>query len=234
MNKVLVITGGSKGIDLATCRRFAQQGYRGVNLSRSAHPMKQVEHLTVDLSKLDWIARHGAAIVASVQGADSITLVHNAAMAGAGSTETIQGVELQRVLQLNVVAAVQLNGLLLAHMQTGSSILYVGSTLSEKAVPGACSYIVSKHAQLGLMRSTCQDLMGRGIHTATVCPGFTDTEMLRTHVGDDETVLQAIAAMNSFGRLVRPQEIADTLLFCADNPVINGTVIHANLGQKES
>jgi 3-oxoacyl-[acyl-carrier protein] reductase len=68
-------------------------------------------------------------------------------------------------------------------MGPGSSVLYVGSTLSEKAVPGSFSYVVSKHAQLGMMRATCQDLMGTGIHTAMVCPGFTDTEMLRNHLG---------------------------------------------------
>ena len=57
---------------------------------------------------------------------------------------------------------------LLPLMPSGSSVLFVGSTLSEKAVKGAFSYVVSKHAQLGMMRATCQDLMGRGIHTALV------------------------------------------------------------------
>jgi short-subunit dehydrogenase len=36
-----------------------------------------------------------------------------------------------------------------------------------------------------MMRATCQDLMGSGVHTALVCPGFTDTEMLRAHVGQN-------------------------------------------------
>ena len=69
--------------------------------------------------------------------------------------------------------------------------------------------MVSKHAQLGMMRATCQDLMGRGIHTALVCPGFTDTEMLRTHLGDDADLTRAIAGMNSFNRLIDPAEIAE-------------------------
>ena len=116
-------------------------------------------------------------------------------------------------------------------MGAGSCILYVGSTLSEKAVPGSFSYVVSKHAIVGMMRGTCQDLAGTGIHTACVCPGFTDTEMLREHVPDD--AMASVSAMSAFGRLIEPAEVAATLLFAAENPVLNGAVLHANLGQVE-
>ena len=84
------------------------------------------------------------------------------------------------------------------------------------------------------MRATCQDLAGSGIHTACICPGFTDTEMLRAHVGDSQDILDSIAAGSTFGRLIEPDEIARTIEFAIANPVINGTVIHANLGQVES
>ena len=87
---------------------------------------------------------------------------------------------------------------------------------------------------VGMMRASCQDLTSTGIHTACICPGFTDTEMLRAHVGGSEEVLEAIGGLSTFGRLIDPSEIAETILFCAENPVINGAVIHANLGQKES
>ena len=70
--------------------------------------------------------------------------------------------------------------------------------------------------------------------TAMVCPGFTDTEMLRTHLGNDSEVAAAIASMNSFNRLIEPAEIAELILWVHQNPVINGAVLHANLGQKEA
>jgi NAD(P)-dependent dehydrogenase (short-subunit alcohol dehydrogenase family) len=141
---------------------------------------------------------------------------------------------LRSVLETNVVAVNSLNQQLLPEMPERSSVIYVGSTLSEKAVPGSFSYVTSKHAQLGMMRATCQDLMGRGIHTALVCPGFTDTEMLRTHLGDDPEVAAAIAGMNSYNRLIDPAEIAELIRWAHHNPVINGAVLHANLGQKEA
>ncbi len=83
------------------------------------------------------------------------------------------------------------------------------------------------------MRSTCQDLAGRQVHTTCICPGFTDTDMLREHVGGSDDVLKSIAAVCSYNRLIEPAEIADTIYFCATHPVINGTVMHANLGQIE-
>ena len=67
-----------------------------------------------------------------------------------------------------------------------------------------------------------------------MCPGFTDTEMLRTHLGNNPAVEQAIAAMNSFKRLIDPREIAELIRWVHHNPVINGAVLHGNLGQKES
>ena len=114
-----------------------------------------------------------------------------------------------------------------------SSVLYVGSTLSEKAVAGAFSYVISKHAQLGMMRASCQDLAGTGIHTAMVCPGFTETEMLKQHLGGDTSLMHEIGSQNGFGRLVDPDEIAAALIWAQANPVINGSVMHGNLGQVE-
>lgn len=233
MKKLLVITGGSRGIGLACARRFANEGYEVVNLSRHQPELAGIHHIAVDLTDINWPAQHAAELEQYVQGADSISIIHNAAMMAKDSISDVEASSLAQVLQINVIAASQLNQLLLAKMAPGSSILYVSSTLGEKAVGNTCSYVTSKHAQIGLMRSTCQDLMGKGIHTAAVCPGFTDTEMLRQHVGGDETILEHFAAQTSFNRLLDPSEIADTLWFCASSPAINGAVLHANLGQLE-
>ena len=57
--------------------------------------------------------------------------------------------------------------------------------------------------------------------------------MLRQHVGHDDDVLDNLGEMNSYGRLVAPSEIADLILWAHDHPVINGSVMHGNLGQVE-
>jgi 3-oxoacyl-[acyl-carrier protein] reductase len=118
-------------------------------------------------------------------------------------------------------------------MNTRSSIIYVGSTLSEMAVAGRAAYVVSKHALVGMMRVTCQDLQGKGITTCCVCPGFVNTAMLTDQV--ERSVLdEVIKAKVTAGRLIDPAEIADLIYFCAEHPVINGSVLHANLGQISS
>jgi len=231
--KTLVITGGSRGIGLATAKLFAAAGYRVLNVSRSPIDLEGSVHIAIDIADPRWPEHHAERLCAHFEPGSEIALVHNAGTLTKDSVVTLEAAALHRVLQVNVVAAVQLNQLLLPFMGAGSSIIYVGSTLGEKAVAGACAYVTSKHAQIGLMRSTCQDLAGSGIHTACVCPGFTDTEMLRAHVGHSPEILMALAAAVTCGRLIEPEEIARTIRFCADNPVINGAVLHANLGQIE-
>ena len=229
-----IITGASVGIGRATAQAFLEQGYRVYNLSRRQCPLEQVENIACDLSSDAAISASCEQLEPAVSQSSSVALVHNASQMLKDSAGDCDSEQLRRVLETNVVAINSLNRLLLPQMPSSSSVIYVGSTLSEKAVPGSFSYVVSKHAQLGIMRSTCQDLMGRGIHTALVCPGFTDTEMLRTHLGEDPDVAAAIAGMNSFNRLIEPQEIAELIHWAHHNPVINGAVLHANLGQKES
>ena len=234
MQRALVITGASRGIGHATARHFLQQGYRVINLSRTASSLDGISQIITDLSDPNWLSACSEQILSLTDGCEEIALIHCAALLHKDCVNTVSAKSLQEVMQIGVIAPVQLNQLLLPQMKAGSSIIYVGSTLSEKAVPNAFSYVVSKHGVIGAMRSTCQDLAGTGVHTACVCPGFTDTEMLRTHVGESEEVLSAIAEGVTFKRLADPEEIASTIYFCVANPVINGAIIHANLGQIES
>lgn len=230
--KLLVITGASAGIGLATARRFADDGYTVVNLSRRKCPLDVVTHMNCDLSVPGFLDGIAVQLTPLLEQADQICLVHNASRLENDSAVETPSNRFREIMEINQVAPNSLNYLTIPFMRDGSSILYVGSTLGEKAVPGSYTYVVSKHAMIGMMRATCQDLAGRGIHTACICPGFTDTEMLRHHV--PEEAMDSVRAMSAFNRLVDPGEIADTLHWAARQPVINGAVLHANLGQVES
>lgn len=231
---IAIITGASAGIGRAASARFLDAGYTVYNLSRRPCPLTGVENLRCDLQNRDSVEAAMSVLLPAVRKADAVALVHNASRMLKDSALDCSDEALAGVLGVNVIGINTLNQRLLPELPASSSVIYVGSTLSEKAVAGAFSYVVSKHAQLGMMRATCQDLMGKGVHTALVCPGFTDTEMLRTHLGNDEDTLRAIGGSNSFGRLVAPEEIAELIVWAHEHPVINGTVIHANLGQRES
>ena len=232
--KTAIITGASVGIGKAAAARFIADGYSVYNLSRRACDVEGVNNIACDLADESAIAAALDTLRGAVDNSDTVALVHNACQMRKDSAQGCASEDLQAVLQTNVVAANSLNQTLLPLLPNGSSVLYIGSTLSEKAVGGSFSYVISKHAVVGMMRATCQDLMGRGIHTACICPGFTDTEMLRSHLGNDPAVIDSIAGLNSFNRLIDPDEIAGLIIYAHNNPVINGSIIHAHLGQKES
>ena len=229
--KYLVITGASAGIGLKTAEAFVAAGYSVINLSRRPCPLESAQHIQCDLANPNFLQALAPELNRLLVDVDELVLIHNAARLVSDSTTETNSQDFRDIIEINMVAPNTLNQFLIPHMSPGSSVLYVGSTLSEKAVPGSFSYVTTKHAMVGMMRATCQDLAGRGIHTACICPGFTDTEMLRAHVPADAMAM--ISGMSAFERLVRPEEIADSLLWAASSPVINGAVIHANLGQVE-
>jgi len=229
--KCLLITGASAGIGLHTAQRFIKEGYSVINLSRRRCPLPKVNHINCDLAAPGFMENLIPQLTPLLKEAEQIVLVHNAARMLQDSAVETPSNTFRQVLEVNLVAPNSLNYFTIPYMKPGSAVLYVGSTLAEKAVPGSYTYVVSKHAMIGMMRATCQDLAGRGIHTACICPGFTDTEMLRAHVPDE--AMASVRAMSAFDRLIDPDEIADCLYWSAQSPVINGSVLHANLGQIE-
>jgi NAD(P)-dependent dehydrogenase (short-subunit alcohol dehydrogenase family) len=232
-SKTLVITGASKGIGRATALKFCDAGYRVINLSRSPAKDKRIENHRIDLAA-DNADHELKLILDEILEAGEIILVHNAATLINDSVLDMDTDNFRRTINLNVIAPHIVNQVVLNRMQPGSAVIYIGSTLSEKAVANSFSYVTSKHAVVGMMRASCQDLAGTGIHTTCICPGFTNTEMLRAHVSNDQEILDSLGGLSTFGRLITPEEIADTIFFVAEHPVLNGAVIHANLGQIES
>ncbi|MDF1795535.1 MAG: SDR family NAD(P)-dependent oxidoreductase [Coxiellaceae bacterium] len=230
MQKQLIITGGSKGIGKAAVSLFVQQDWQVLNLSRSTCDIEGVDNLAIDLSQADALNQHKKRLQDTVSQADQCCLIHNA---GHMIRDRIgdQKIDILHAnFQLMIVGASILNNLLIEQMKPGSSILYSGSTVSEMGVPKNASYITLKHAVVGMMRATCQDLADTGIHTCCVCPGLTDTDMLRDSLPTEKALEWARSKVGA-NRLIQPNEIAELLFFCANHAVINGSVMHAHLGQ---
>jgi len=233
LKKFLIITGGSSGIGFAAAKLFQENGFNIINISRSKINLDDAVHIEVDLSRSNWQESLESIFQETLSSADQICLVHNASKMQSDNVESTDPDSLREVLEVNLVGPSILNKITIPYMKKGSSILYVGSTLSEKAVPQMSSYVMTKHGMIGLMRSTCQDLFGRFIHTACICPGATETEMLVEYVQGNQEALKIMASTLSENRLISSEEIASTIFFCANNSVINGSVIHANLGIQE-
>jgi NAD(P)-dependent dehydrogenase (short-subunit alcohol dehydrogenase family) len=231
--KLAVVTGASAGIGAATAAAFLADGWRVTNVSRRSCAVSGVDSLACDLADPAAVDEAAAVLAEAAGAAERVVLVHNACLLRNDAADGTDPDDFARVLQVNLGAPNALNRAMLPRLGPGSAVIYVGSTLSEKAVPGAHSYVVTKHGTVGMMRATCQDLAGRGVHTACVCPGFTDTEMLGEHLGTDAETRAAAASLSAFGRLIAPAEIAEAIHWAATHPVVNGAVIHSNLGQLE-
>lgn len=229
-----LVSGASSGIGKATATAFVDAGYRVYNLARRPSGLSGVEDIAVDLADLSAVEALATALVPHVSTAERTCLVHNASDLPQDTALHVDAAAMQHTLRLNVVAPAVINQRLLPQMAAGSSVIFIGSTLSEKGVPGHLSYCAAKHAVVGLMRATCQDLQGRGIHTLCICPGFTATEMLQPALHDDPAMLQRIRDKVGYGRLIEPAEIAALVRTAAEQPVLNGAVLHANLGQRET
>ena len=234
LKKFLIITGGSSGIGFATAKLFQENNYSIINLSRSKIDLDNAIHIDIDLSTPNWQESLESNFKDLLSSSDQICLIHNASKMQSDTVESFNDDNLREVIEVNLVGPSILNKITIPFMNKGSSILYVGSTLSEKAVPHMSSYVMTKHGMIGLMRSTCQDLFGRFIHTACICPGATETEMLVEYVQGNQEALKVMASTLSENRLITSEEIAKTLFFCANNSVLNGSVIHANLGIQET
>jgi NAD(P)-dependent dehydrogenase (short-subunit alcohol dehydrogenase family) len=163
-----------------------------------------------------------------------IHVIHNAAALPHDDALKVEAHVLERTLRLNVVTPALLNAAIIPCMAAGSSIIFVGSTLSDKGAPRRLSYVTGKHAMLGLMRATVQDLWGRGINSVCVAPGFVDTGMLRPVLAHDPMFEREVLDMVSYGRLIEPEEIAEIVEFATRTPALNGAMINANLGQRQN
>ena len=234
MKRIAVITGASSGIGKALAQRFSEKSDLVINISRRVCEISNVVNIRFDLSQANQFLDLEEELAKYIGKKALIRLIHNASRLDKDSHDHLSIDRFQTVLNVNLIAPIRINQILLPWMAAGSSIVYLGSTLSEKAVKGAYSYIITKHATIGMMRALCQELDGRQIHTGCVCPGFTDTEMLRAHLDYDEKLLKRIGTNNGFHRLISPDEIAKAIEFLCENETLNGSVIHANLGQIES
>ncbi len=229
---LLIISGASKGIGYKTAEIFLNNGFEILNVSRNACALAGAHNIKLDLvGAPDETIKN--TLLKQVPQKRRIILVHNSGVCYNDTVQNFKTTEWQDTLRLNVTIPALLSQWLLPQMLPQSAIVFVGSTLSEKAVGNTCSYTVSKHAIVGLMRSVCQDLAGQSIHTCCVCPGVTDTEMFRLRVDNNAALLAKLTHLQSDNRLLQPQEIAEAIYMAATHPIFNGSVLHANGGQIE-
>jgi NAD(P)-dependent dehydrogenase (short-subunit alcohol dehydrogenase family) len=220
-DKVVVITGGSDGIGLATAKLFAEEGGQVYITGRRQElldeALKQIGHGAVgvqgdvtnnsDLERLyERIDRdHGKVDV----------VFANAGIHEAVPLEAINEIHFESMFGLNVKGMVFTVQKALPLMADGSTIILNGSIAGSKGLAGQSLYNASKAAVRSFARSWTTDLKERGIRVNVVAPGGTETRLIRryldTRPGAEDALNQAVP----LGRLGQPDEVARAVLFLA-------------------
>ena len=227
--KLIVVTGGSKGIGRAVVSRFLQAGYPVATCARSATdlaalttamqdvvPGAMLHTLPADLSRAEDCARFAAFVLAL--GLEVEVLVNNAGafIPGRLQDEPADGSQLRQMLAVNLLSAYDVTLPLLPGFiaQRHGHIFTICSTASITAYPNGGSYGIAKHALLGFTKNLREELKPSGVRVTAVLPGPTLTaswegvDLPADRFVKSEDVAEAVFAAYSLS----PQAVIEELL----------------------
>lgn len=233
--KTALVTGGSSGIGLAIARRFTAEGAKVFITGRRQAQLEtalaeiggDAEAIQGDVTRAADLDRLFATLAERAGHLD--ILVTSSGIAEYAILDEITEDHIDRAFDLNVRAMVLTVQHATRLMQTGGSIVLVGSIASTIANPGYATYSASKAAVRSYARTWTHELAARGIRVNTLSPGPTDTPMFD---GASDAVRDTLTSQIPFRRLGRPDEIASAALFLAsdDSSYVGGADLHVDGG----
>ncbi len=227
VGRVALVTGGTRGIGLATVKALRAAGATVVLTGRDqaaadkAAAEAGATALTLEAGDFAATGNVVKQVVAEHGGLD--ILVVNAGIMESGLLGMIRAEDVTRTLDVNVsgaVAAVQAAARAMARRRTGAdgnprkggSIVLLASVVGTYGAAGQSVYAASKAAVASLARSAARELGGRGIRVNAVAPGVIRTDLT---AGLPADVLDKQAAAAALGRLGEADEVADVIRFLA-------------------
>ena len=218
VKQVAVVTGAAGSIGAAICHQLAQSGIlvAGVDLKKPTAADLNLAGDLADASTLPQVAQ----TVQETLGAPSI-LVHAAALSDLADTLSAELGTFQRLMQVNVFAAMQLAQVFCPHFpETGGAIVLVSSITGLVGAPGMASYSASKGAIHALTRTMALELAPKNIRVNSVSPASIDTPMLRDKLNqqpDPARALEQNIQRHPLERLGQPEEVAKLVRFLVSN-----------------
>ena len=221
MNRLVVVTGGTKGIGKAVADRFSAAGDRVEAVGRDVFDVTDEAEVTA------YFERIGPVDV----------LVNNAGIAWSTPlARTTLGDWLDH-LEVNATGAFLCTRAVVGPMleRDAGRIVTVASTAGLAGGRYTAAYAASKHAAIGLMRSTAAEVAGTGVTANAVCPTWVRTGMTTRTVENivektgrtAEEAETSLVMMSPLGRLLEPEEVAFAVAFFAspEAAAINGQTL---------
>jgi len=240
--KMAVVTGAAQGVGFATAGLLARTGYQVVltDIQPLDGPVSLLREAGLDVRGLqgdvasEAFVQELAASVASHGGAADV-LVNNAGISLIEAAEDTSLTQWQRVMTVNLQGPFLLSRYLGRQMlqRHSGSIVNVASVAGLQGVIHRSAYNASKHGLIGLTRTLAAEWGGRGVRVNAVCPGWIKTEMDAADQGSGAYTDQDIVNRVPMARFARPDDVAATIAFLADNDksgFINGAALPVDGG----
>ncbi len=234
--KNAVVTGGGSGIGAAVAKRLLAEGMRVTLMGRNPARLQaqQLELGDVAIQACD-VSDEASVNAAFAAVGDVDILINNA-----GQVETAPlhktSLELwQRLLNVNLTGTFLCSRAVLPGMlaRQQGRIVNVASTAALKGYAYVAAYCAAKHGVLGLTRALALEVATKGVTVNAVCPGYTETDIVANAVDTivaktgrtPEQARAELAKANPQGRLIQPEEVADTVAWLLHAAGVNGQAI---------
>jgi len=230
-----VVTGAARGIGAAIARALIGAGARVTLLGRDAQRLASLAAtlagptccVAADVSDPDQVTR--AFVEARERLGPVALLVNNAGQAETAPFGKMSLDVWHRMLAVNLTGTMLCSQAALADMVDAAygRVVNIASTAALRGFRYGTAYAASKHGVLGLTRSLALELASSGIAVNAVCPGYTDTDIVRSGVArlvertgrSESESLATFTQASPLQRLIRPDEVAATVRWlCTEAP----------------
>jgi 3-oxoacyl-[acyl-carrier protein] reductase len=229
MSKIVLVTGGNRGIGLAIANAFLANGDTVIVTSRSGEPVAGLNVVTCDVS--DTASVDAAFTQVEADFGPVEVLVANAGITRDKLLVRMSDEDVDEVLNTNLVGAIRVARRASRAMTQARSgrIIFISSVVAMMGSAGQVNYAASKAGLVGVARSLARELGSRNVTANVVAPGFIDTDM--TAALSDDRKAQIVGNI-PLGRYGSATEVAHTVVFLASDAAqyITGALIPVDGG----